>query len=129
MLVLAIVLISLALVFYTLGVWAERRSGELRWWHVAAFGVGLTADISGTSVMALIANSGDTTIDKSSWLTQVMAVTGGLALVLMALHLVWAAVTMVRDRAEEKRSFHRFSIVVWAIWLIPYFTGMLAAIA
>jgi uncharacterized repeat protein (TIGR03987 family) len=130
MLALAIVLITLALVFYTLGVWAERRSGELRWWHVAAFGVGLAADISGTSVMALIAGSGTATgIDQSSWLTQVMAITGGLALGLMALHLAWAAVTMLRGRAKEKQSFHRFSIVVWAIWLIPYFTGMIAAMA
>ena len=58
MLALAIVLISLALAFYTLGVWAERRSGELRWWHVAAFAAGLAADISGTAVMSVIAGSG-----------------------------------------------------------------------
>ena len=52
-----------------------------------------------------------------------------LALILMALHLVWAVVTMLRNRPDEKRAFHRFSIVVWAIWLVPYFTGMAAAMA
>ncbi|MCB0912363.1 MAG: TIGR03987 family protein [Propionibacteriaceae bacterium] len=130
MLALAIALISLALVLYTFGVWAERRSGELRWWHVAAFAAGLAADISGTAVMGAIAEGGGPTgVEQSPVLAQVMAVTGLLALVLMALHLGWAVVTMVRDRVDEKRVFHRFSIVVWTIWLIPYFTGMLAAMA
>lgn len=130
MLALAIVLISLALAFYTLGVWAERRSGELRWWHVAAFAAGLAADISGTAVMSVIAGSGRPSgVDQNSVLTQTMAITGLLALILMALHLVWAVVTMLRNRPDEKRAFHRFSIVVWAIWLVPYFTGMAAAMA
>lgn len=128
MLAIAIVLISLALVFYTLGVWAERRSGELRWWHVLAFALGLAADISGTTVMTMIANSGAaTSVDKDALLTQIMAVTGLAALVLMALHLVWGVVTMLRNRPHEKRAFHKFSVVVWALWLIPYFTGMAAA--
>lgn len=130
MLALAIVLISLALVCYTLGVWAERRSGELRWWHVAAFAAGLTADISGTAVMSMIANSGAPTgVEQNPFLAQTMAVTGLLALILMALHLAWAILTMLRNRPNEKRTFHRFSVIVWAIWLIPYFTGMAAAMA
>ncbi len=33
--------------------------------------------------------------------------------------------TDVLLRKDEKAitSFHRFSVIVWAIWLIPYFTG------
>ena len=128
MFVLSTILISLALILYTLGVWAERRTGELRRWHVAAFAAGLTADISGTVLMSVIGNSGRPTgIEKNPLLAQIMAVTGMLALVLMALHLAWAFVTMLRNRPNEKRTFHRFSIAVWAIWLIPYFTGMAAA--
>lgn len=130
MLALAIVLISLALAFYTLGVWAERRSGELRWLHVGAFAAGLAADISGTTVMSMIADSGRPTgVEQNPGLTQIMAVTGLLALVLMALHLAWAIITMIRNRVDEKRVFHRFSIIVWAIWLVPYVTGMAAAMA
>ena len=130
MLALAIVLISLAMAFYTLGVWAERRSGQLHWWHVAAFASGLAADIGGTTVMSMIANSGGPTgVEQNPALTQIMAFTGFLALILMALHLAWAVVVMLRDRIDEKRFFHRFSILVWAIWLVPYFTGMAAAMA
>lgn len=128
MLVFAIILITLALVFYTIGVWAERRQGTLLWWHVAAFAAGLVADISGTAAMSALANSGGPTgVDSNSVLTQTMAITGMLALVLMALHLAWAIVTMIRSRPAEKTAFHRFSIAVWAIWLVPYFTGMAAA--
>ena len=51
------------------------------------------------------------------------------ALVLMGLHLAWAVVVMFRNRPAEKKSFHKFSLVVWAIWLVPYFTGAIAAMA
>lgn len=128
MLALAIVLISLALAFYTIGVWAERRSGGLHWWHVGAFAAGLTADISGTVVMGMIASGGGPTgLENSPVIAEVMSITGMLALGLMALHLGWAVVTMLRNRDNEKRVFHRFSIAVWTLWLIPYFTGMAAA--
>ena len=128
MLVAAIVLITLALAFYTTGVWAEHRSGTLRWWHVIAFGLGLTCDASGTAVMTVTAIShAHTNVDKNPLLAGVMATTGTLALALMALHLVWAIITMVRNNEASRKRFHRFSLVVWSIWLIPYVTGMLAA--
>jgi hypothetical protein len=33
---------------------------------------------------------------------------------------------MVQQRGDAAR-FHRFSLIVWSIWLVPYVTGMLAA--
>jgi len=128
MLVASIVLITLALVAYTTGVWAEHRSGTLKWWHVIAFGVGLTCDASGTTVMAVTAVSGAPThVDRNPLLEGVMATTGTLAIALMALHLGWAIVTMIRNNEATRRRFHQFSLVVWSIWLVPYVTGMLAA--
>lgn len=128
MLILSTTLISLALACYTLGVWAERRAGELRWWHVAAFAAGLAADLSGTVLMSMIANNGAPTgVEQNPLLAQTMAITGLLALILMALHLAWAVATMLRNQPAEKRTFHRLSITVWALWLIPYVTGAAAA--
>lgn len=50
--------------------------------------------------------------------------TGQIALWLMLIHAVWATrVIMKRDEALKVK-FHKFSIVVWLIWLIPYFGGM-----
>ena len=128
MLVASIVLITLALVFYTTGVWAEHRSGTLHWWHVISFGVGLTCDASGTTIMAVTVAEGTAThVDRNPLLAGIMATTGTVAIVLMAVHLAWAIVTMIRNNEATRRQFHKFSLVVWSIWLVPYITGMLAA--
>ncbi|WP_232547046.1 HsmA family protein [Propioniciclava soli] len=129
MLVAAIILISLALVAYTAGVWAERIAGRLRPFHVVLFGAGLAFDASGTWLMSLIAQAGthDSATATGGVLMNVMAVTGLIALVLMAVHFLWAVVVLVRNRDAELRTFHRLSVIVWAIWLIPYFTGMIGA--
>lgn len=130
MLIVAIVLISSALALYTAGVWAEHRAGSLRPAHAALFAAGLTADASGTWAMSLIAASGGGArggAGAASALYEVMALTGALALALMAAHLAWALVVLVRNRPAEKRTFHRFSVAVWALWLVPYVTGMAGA--
>lgn len=128
MLTTAIVLITAALVLYTAGVWAEHRAGTLRTGHAVLFGLGLLADASGTWVMSQIAGTGAVSTEGAAGtLNALMAVTGALALLLMAFHLAWAVVVLLRDREQERRVFHRFSVIVWAIWLVPYFTGMLGA--
>ena len=124
MLALAIVTITLALIFYTIGVWLERRQGELKPWHAAMFGVGLLFEATGTFLMSRIADTSD---GSSSTFNTIMIWTGGLAIALMAIHFVWACIVLVRNRESEKASFHRFSIIVWSIWLIPYFTGAIGA--
>jgi len=125
MLLTAILLITAALACYTAGVWAEHRTGVLAPTHSVLFALGLSADASGTYVMSLIQNAGTAVKDGTAGVLQsVMAVTGALALVLMAVHLLWALVVLIRNRAAEKATFHRFSLIVWAIWLVPYFTGM-----
>ena len=130
MFILSIVLITLALVFYTIGVWSERIQGELKWWQVGAFALGFAADTSGTLLMSAIARSdGPSGLEGSPILAQLMAISGVVALVLMGLHLAWAVVVMIRNKPAVKASFHKFSLVVWAIWLVPYFTGAIAAMA
>lgn len=124
MLPAAIILITLALVFYTAGVWTERRAGILRRPHVVMFFLGLLFDVSGTAVMSVIAKSGMATTNS---LTTVMAVTGAAALLLMAIHAVWAVVVLIRNHENELHTFHKFSVIVWAIWLVPYVTGMLSS--
>lgn len=117
----AIVLITLALVFYSIGVWAERVQRTLRPWHVVMFVIGLACDASGTFVMGRIAAAGQST--QAGPLTSIMMVSGSIALVLMAIHAVWAVITLVRNRPAELATFHRFSFIVWIIWLVPYIAG------
>ena len=56
------------------------------------------------------------------------AVTGMIAILLMFIHAAWALVTLLRNEANALQNFHKFSVVVWAIWLVPYFSPMVIAI-
>ncbi|ALO67310.1 hypothetical protein AS189_13375 [Arthrobacter alpinus] len=124
MLLPAIILITSALVFYSIGVWSEHVQRVLKWWHVGFFALGLACDASGTFLMSRIAASGEVQASGAgAGLNAVMAVTGAVALLLMVVHLGWAVVVLLRNREVEKRRFHKFSLLVWGIWLIPYFTG------
>jgi len=122
-LILAITAITLALVFYTLGVWAERRSKTIKLWHIIAFWIGLVFDTTGTLFMRMIAQSGTAT--SNQLIMSVHGATGVIAIALMIIHALWATVVLLGADEKKKETFHRFSIVVWAIWLIPYLAGML----
>ncbi|MEJ2488050.1 MAG: hypothetical protein P8Y68_20220 [Anaerolineales bacterium] len=75
------IIITLALVFYSIGVWSERIQGKLKLWHLV-----------------------------------------------FAVHAVWATVVLVQKDENAINNFHRFSVAVWVIWLIPYFSPMFFAI-
>ena len=112
------VLITLALVFYSLGVWAERFSKFLKPWHVIAFWCGFTFDVSGTLGMHAMTDGGF--FDLSN----VHTLTGQLALWLMLIHAIWATVAVRKGDEKVLTKFHKYSIIVWLIWLIPYVGGM-----
>jgi len=56
MLPISLILITLALVFYSIGIWAERIGRLLRPWHVLAFWAGFSFDVSGTLAMHMMAD-------------------------------------------------------------------------
>jgi uncharacterized repeat protein (TIGR03987 family) len=110
----SLVLITLALVFYSIGVWGERLSGRLKSWHLVFFWLGLMCDTAGTGIMFEMANAQPFSVH---------GFTGILAIVLMLIHAVWATVVLARRDEHAIVNFHKFSILVWLIWLIPYFNG------
>ncbi len=116
-LIVSTVLITLALAFYSLGVWSERIARYLKSWHVVAFWTGFVFDASGTWVMHRMAQG---PFDP----TESHTLTGQIALWLMLAHAIWATWVARRGSEEARRGFHRYSLVVWLIWLIPYFGGM-----
>jgi uncharacterized repeat protein (TIGR03987 family) len=116
-LTVASILITLALVFYSLGVWSERLARYLKPWHVAAFWTGFIFDVSGTWTMHQLAQG---PFD----LTAPHTLTGQIALLLMFAHALWATYVSVKGSENTRSGFHRFSMIVWLIWLIPYFGGM-----
>lgn len=115
-LIKAVSFITLALVFYTIGVWSERISGKLKPWHLVLFYFGLICDTLGTSFMSKISDS--------SFLS-LHGITGLLAIVLMFIHAIWASFVLYKNDQQKIEKFHKFSIIVWMIWLIPYVLGMM----
>ncbi len=115
MLIYAIIFITTALIFYTIGVWSEKIQGELKPWHLIIFWCGLIFDTLGTTEMSRIA--------KSGFQLNFHGITGMLAIVLMLFHAAWATFVLIKGDKKAKESFHKFSIVVWIIWLIPFVSG------
>lgn len=110
-----LVFINLALILYTIGVWSERFQGRLKWWHVGTFYAGLVCDSIGTEAMRLMAGG----------LLQFNfhGITGLAAILIMLFHAWWATLVLMKKDQVLIVKFHKFSIVVWVIWLIPMVTG------
>lgn len=76
MIILSSVLITLALVFYSAGIWAERINRLLKPWHVVMFWTGFTFDVTGTLFMHKMAEGKFDLLDSHT-------LTGQIALWLM----------------------------------------------
>jgi uncharacterized repeat protein (TIGR03987 family) len=92
-------------------------AGSLKGWHLVFFWGGL-ADTTGTGIMFEMAGGVGSDIHS---------VTGIAAILLMVIHAIWATTVLLRKDEKAITSFHRFSVIVWSIWLIPYFTGFFAS--
>lgn len=128
LLIPAIIFITCALIFYTVGVWGEHKAKVLRKKHVIIFWCGLVCDTLGTYTMSKIAAAGT---DKAITHTQLLIhqSTGMLAILLMLCHALWATWVLNKGSEKAKEAFHKFSMLVWFIWLIPYFVGMYIGMA
>jgi uncharacterized repeat protein (TIGR03987 family) len=113
----AIIFINSAFVLYTIGVWAEKLQRRLKSWHALLFWSGFICDTIGTTAMSLISGS----LIKFNF----HGLTGLTAILLMLFHAIWATIVLLRKDEKMIANFHRFSIVVWIIWLIPMLSGMI----
>ena len=114
------IIITLALVFYSIGVWSERIVGRLKPWHLIFFVLGLICDTWGTGLMFEYVGG---------MMFDIHGISGLIAILLMLIHAIWAYVVLVRKNEKAIMNFHKFSVLVWFIWLIPYFSPMLFNIA
>jgi len=117
MLIIAISFIFLACILYSLGVWAEKIQGKLKTWHMFVFWAGLASDTIGTGAMGILSGS----IFQLTF----HGITGLLAIILMLFHALWASYVLIRKDEVMILKFHKFSFIVWIIWLIPMLSGMI----
>lgn len=95
---LSAILITLALLFYSIGVWAERISRYLKAWHIGAFWTGFVFDVSGTWAMGMIS-------DAPFNIRDLHTLTGQIALWLMLIHAIWASVVVYKGSENSQKSF------------------------
>lgn len=62
-----ITIITLALTFYTIGVWSEQHARVLKKWHIIIFYCGLICDTVRTTLMESIARSHAFTLNPTLW--------------------------------------------------------------
>ncbi len=117
MVIFSSILITLALIFYSTGIWAERIARILKPWHVVTFWIGFTFDVLGTLAMHKMAEGRFNILEPHT-------LTGQIALWLMFGHAIWATIVIRKDKSSMLTKFHKISIFVWLFWLIPYFGGM-----
>ena len=115
MLAYAIISITSALIFYTIGVWSEKFQRKLKRWHLFIFYLGLIFDTLGTTLMSKIVAGG--------FQLNFHGVTGLSAIILMLFHAFWATIVLIKNNEKAKIKFHKFSFWVWIIWLIPFVSG------
>lgn len=115
LLLYAVIFINLALISYTTGVWSEKIAGSLKPKHLIFFWAGLVFDTIGTMVMKRL---------NTHHVINIHGVTGAIALWLMFIHAIWATFVIWKKREDELKKFHRLSLIVWTMWLVPYFIGV-----
>jgi uncharacterized repeat protein (TIGR03987 family) len=116
MIVIAMNLIFVACLLYTIGVWAEKLGKRLKLWHVLFFWCGVVFDTVGTGAMGVYAGS--------LFQLNFHGITGMAAILLMLFHAIWASAVIALKAERIKLVFHRFSIAVWIIWLVPMVSGI-----
>lgn len=52
-------------------------------------------------------------------------ITGLAAILLMLFHAVWATIVLIKKDTKMMTTFHKLSVIVWFIWLIPYISGLI----
>jgi uncharacterized repeat protein (TIGR03987 family) len=119
MLPTAIILMNLALVFYSWAVFGTRCQG-LRRKYLCIFAIGLCCDYLGTREMNLYGNA------TGYWPREHYLI--GLASLLgMAVHFLLAlAATLAPRGAAVSRFFHRVSLGIYLCWLVSFGTGAIA---
>lgn len=54
--------------------------------------------------------------------------TGILAIIIMLFHATWATAVLIRGDQSARNNFRKLSVHVWAVWLIPYLSGIIIGV-
>ncbi len=114
LLLYGVYLFTLALVFYSISVWAGWFAKRLKLWHIYVFLIGLFTDYVATVL---------TYISIGSIVFTPHAILGFLSIFLMTIHVIWAIIVYRAGKEDSITTFHKLSLVVWSIWMLSYLSG------
>jgi len=115
----ATILFTVALVLYSVAIWSDRHSPQLKRWQILVFFVGVVADIWGVWLSYLFVGQ---------WVFTPHAILGFTALGLMLLHFIWLLLAFKSQDQQKMASFRRFGVAVWSVWLVSYLSGFVSGI-
>jgi len=116
MMLIAMTLIFIAFLFYSISIWSERFKKILKRWMIKLFIVAFSCDLVGTSIMFFRAE------DKLALNPHIMG--GYAALIIMGIHLALAGRAFYHQ-GQAAHYFHRFSIWAWMVWLFALGSGFI----
>ena len=116
---LGMTFITAALITYTIAVWGEQITKELKPIFVGMFCLGVCCDTTGTLLMTLIDTTGAPIFE-----TWFHIITGTAAILLMLIHAIWAIKVLLKKDELSAARFHKFSKFVWLFWLVPFLSPM-----
>ncbi len=114
LLLYGVYLFTVALVFYSISVWANWFAKRLKLWHIYVFLIGLFTDFLATIL---------TYISLGGLVITLHSVLGFISIFLMFFHVIWAIIVFGRGNEKELTGFHKLSLLVWSIWMASYLTG------
>jgi uncharacterized repeat protein (TIGR03987 family) len=117
--IIAVISITAALLFYSIAVWWNWLSKRLEIKHLILFWMGLAGDFLGTAMM------------KSSVETvtyDLHTISGYTALALMLTITLAGTYAIFQQNERVLTNFHRFGMPIWCLWTISWITGVVLGI-
>ena len=115
MLVFSVILMSLALIIYTVSILNEFWRKKLLPWHAFMFCTGFCFDVASTIIMYKLGGS--------RFSIGVHSILGGIALSLMLTNAIGSIILLNKSHKNLLIQFYKFSFFAWIIWVPSYIIG------
>lgn len=115
MLIFSIILMSLALIIYTISILNEFTRKTLLPWHTFMFCIGFCFDVASTIIMYKL---GGSMINVGAH-----SILGGIALLLMLINAIGSIVLLNKKHTNLLIHFYKFSFFAWIFWVPSYILG------
>ena len=120
--VVGLVALLVALVFYSIGTWGAFRSGAVTRRHVTYLWIGFAFDVLATAMMAIAAGGLDLS-PLADLLHTVVAFLGMFGMLAVA---VVGSRALARGSSTALARLSRWVVAPWAIWVFVFVWGMIS---